>query len=271
VRLLDLFCGVGGSALGFYLVGFEVTGVDKFRQPRYPFDFVLGDALIYLRELDPSRFDAIHAAPPCQRYSISTKRTGTQDYHPDLLVPVRKALKRTGLPYVIENVPYAPLIDPLQICGTERGLTAEGYRLKRHRHFEINWPIDDNWLACRCYGDKRPIIDVTGGGSTELFRKGGGGRPYKGSADLCRKIMGIHWATRDEITEAIPPRYTKLIGSHLMAYLKGVDVGEYVDCPSCPELRPSFERGLVLKGEKHCRMCDSRVKPRKKVRRRKVA
>jgi hypothetical protein len=39
----------------------------------------------------------------------------------------------------------------------------------------------------------------------------------KGSIDTWRKIMDMHWAGRGwELTEAIPPAYTKYIGEQLL-------------------------------------------------------
>jgi DNA (cytosine-5)-methyltransferase 1 len=114
-RLLDLFCGAGGAAMGYHRAGFEVVGVDIAPQPRYPFEFIQGDALEFLRALIDLRtyaapkgdfyrlqdFDAIHASPPCQAYSI-TKHAHKRD-HPDLVPQTLELLRNIGLPWVVEN------------------------------------------------------------------------------------------------------------------------------------------------------------------------
>lgn len=221
-RLLDLFCGAGGASRGYHDAGFTVVGVDIKPQPRYPYEFEQADALellsTFMSEIrgwwDVPAFDAIHASPPCQRYSDLAKRNGNADAHPDLIGPVRALLEATGLPFVIENVEGAPLRNWTAICGTERGLGVDGYRLRRHRWFETNWKLEPT--QCHCPGDHRPVIDVSGGGPTNAPRLDGkGGRTYKGTADQARAAMGIDWMTKAELNEAIPPAYTHLVGEQL--------------------------------------------------------
>ena len=135
-RLLDLFCCAGGAGMGYSRAGFDVVGVDLSPQKNYPFEFIQADALA----LDPkflASFDAIHASPPCQSYSDLAKRNGNAHEWPRLIEPVREILRSTGLPYVIENVEGAPMIDAVVLCGT----MFPGLRVLRHRLFEANFEI----------------------------------------------------------------------------------------------------------------------------------
>src|SRR5512146_881208 len=118
-RLLDLFCGAGGAAMGYHRACFEVVGVDINPQPHYPFEFHQADALTY--PLDG--FDVIHASPPCQDYTIASlyHRMNGKTY-PDLIEPTRKHLMRSSSVWVMENVPGAPLINPIMLCGSMFGL-----------------------------------------------------------------------------------------------------------------------------------------------------
>ncbi|MDQ6719338.1 MAG: DNA cytosine methyltransferase [Candidatus Dormibacteraeota bacterium] len=132
-RLLDLFCCAGGAGVGFARAGFDVVGVDIKPQPNYPFEFIQADAL----NLDPGlleSFDAVHASPPCQSYSDLAKRNRNGHMWPRLIEPTRKLLRSLGVPYIIENVEGAPLIDPVILCGT---MFSE-LRVIRHRLFESN-------------------------------------------------------------------------------------------------------------------------------------
>ncbi len=107
-RLLDLFCGAGGAAVGYHRAGFDVVGVDIRPQPRYPFEFIQADALAWLRdacepEFSPVGFDAIHALPPCQ-FGSTLRNLHPGRKYANLIPSTRERLERLGLPYVIENV-----------------------------------------------------------------------------------------------------------------------------------------------------------------------
>jgi DNA (cytosine-5)-methyltransferase 1 len=210
VRLLDLFCGAGGAAMGYHQAGFdEIVGVDLNPQPRYPFEFVQGDALEYVAE-HGGEFDAIHASPPCQAYSI-----GTRDYlrHPDLYALVRSMLLELAQPWVIENVIGAPYESGILLCGSMFDLP-----VRRHRNFETSF------LALRpgCdHAKQGKAITVAGHAS----RKDGGvnpsGHSWKGFHHLWPQYMEMPWATPQECGQAIPPAYTEYIGRTLMKQIGG--------------------------------------------------
>src|SRR5262245_51529083 len=133
MRLLDLFCGAGGAAVGYDRAGFRVVGIDIEPQPRYPFDFLQGDAMEWVQRMAHA-FDAIHASPPCQAYS-ATKVLNKKAY-PAMIEPLRIILKETGKPYVIENVPGAPLINPVRLNGFLFDMNTD-----RERWFECNFDV----------------------------------------------------------------------------------------------------------------------------------
>ena len=216
--LLDLFCGAGGASVGYHDAGFDVVGIDIEPQPNYPFTFHQEDAVEWLArhlgELDD--VTAIHASPPCQRYSTSTASTGDPDGHPDLIEPIRDLLEMSGKPYVIENVEAAPLRRDLVLCGSMFDL-----RVRRHRVFELgNWML---WGAppCRHVEQRRsgPVVDVTGhaGGRNQTLRDGYPIKFY--DLEHAREVMGMPWASTRGCTEAIPPAYTEFIGRQLIDQL----------------------------------------------------
>jgi DNA (cytosine-5)-methyltransferase 1 len=175
LRLLDLYCGAGGAGAGYARAGFEVVGVDLAPQPHYPFEFHQADALAM-----------------CQ----------------DVIAPTRDMLQATGKPYVIENVPGAPLRDPVLLCGAMFGL-----RTYRHRLFEANWPL------------RAPEHPSHTAPQAKMGRPVGPGEfgqfigNYSGAA-LAREVMGMPWANRDGIREAIPPAYTEHAGRQLLEHLR---------------------------------------------------
>ena len=220
MRLLDLYCGAGGAGRGYHRAGFDVTGIDLLEQKHYPHTFIRGDVL----NLDPhwiaSEFDAVHASPPCQAHT-GLKHAPGGKLHADLIPATRQLLKRTGLPYVIENVVGAPLIAPITLCGSMFGLAAGEYQLRRHRLFEINWNIP-KVPECR---HTTPVIGVYGG-HVRCRSSAHGGRlsrdfPDADKKKLAQVAMGIDWMTMNEMSQAIPPMYTDWIGRRMLKHMEG--------------------------------------------------
>jgi DNA (cytosine-5)-methyltransferase 1 len=197
MRLLDLFCGAGGAAMGYHRAGFdEIVGVDINPQPSYPFEFHQADATTY--PLDG--FDAIHASPPCQGY-CPLNAINKRDY-PMLIDATRERLAGSGLPWVIENVVGAPMLYYVQLCGTHFGLNTF-----RHRLFETSHLI---LSPGKC--SHRGIRATTSGGDVmAVYRK------QRGTLAQWRDALGVDWMDKDELAEAIPPAYTEWIGQQLLA------------------------------------------------------
>jgi len=254
--LLDLFCCEGGASTGYRRAGFDVYGVDLFKhtddtgrtagpsRDRYPFPSHQGDVLEVLEKLlrgdvleflSPAGYDraerlgladfvAAAASPPCQAYSVTRHTHDTQ--HPMLVEPVRDLLNATGLPYVIENVVGAPLLNPLMLCGSEFDLTAydpaieETVRLERHRLFESNVFLLGNG---GCRHDRRvQVAGVYGGGSSDRrhakeVRRGG----YTPAKEVRAALLGgVDWMTLWGQAQSIPPAYTEHIGRQLIAHIR---------------------------------------------------
>ena len=201
--------------MGYHRAGFEVVGVDINPQPHYPFEFWQGDAINTLgtwtgQELEA--FDAIHASPPCQAYTRKDTNWGRKRVnvieHPDLIGPTRELLKATGLPYVIENVPGAPIDAQLELCGTHFGL-----RIIKHRLFEANWALPMAPASC----DHRDVYNPWSGAgrSAEKLRDAQGTPwiPMSGGASRKAGVTG-------DLFNAIPPAYTEWIGRQLMAVVE---------------------------------------------------
>ena len=204
MRALDLFCGAGGAAMGLHRAGFDVVGVDIRPQPRFPFRFVQADALKPPFRLED--FDFIWASPPCQAYSKTRAIHGNS--YPDLVAPVRNLLACAGAPWVIENVPGAPLRFSVRLCGTMFGL-----RVLRHRHFEASFLIPAR--ACGKHGGTNSHRGYSTGAKFICVA----GHNYRRSEGAA--AMEIDWMhTRDELSEAVPPAYSEYIARAWLATLK---------------------------------------------------
>jgi DNA (cytosine-5)-methyltransferase 1 len=206
MKLLDLFCGAGGASAGYAMAGFEITGIDLKHGKRYPFTYIRGDVREYLHKEFLDQFDVIAASPPCQTHS-STKHLrvaqGKSTDKIDMIPEVREALIASGKPYVIENVPGAPLINPVQLCGSAFGLN-----VRRHRLFESNLKLQGT--ACFHKEQGRPI-GIYGSMRDEIP---GGGHTAKTMPEA-HAAMGIDWMIWGELVESIPPAYTKFIGEQI--------------------------------------------------------
>ncbi|MEU6264859.1 DNA cytosine methyltransferase [Saccharopolyspora shandongensis] len=208
-RLLDLFCCAGGAGMGYHRAGFDVVGVDIGPQPNYPFEFHQADAIEFLTERG-REFDAIHASPPCQAFS--PLNAYNHKTYPDLVDAVRAALVASGKPYVIENVPQAPLREPVILCGAMFGL-----RVYRHRAFETSFPLATQphpAHVARCVRNgylptpDRPFMSIHGGKHSKAWRA------------KAAEVMDVPWtATIIEVCEAIPPAFTEHIGAALLDVL----------------------------------------------------
>jgi DNA (cytosine-5)-methyltransferase 1 len=208
-RAIDLFCGAGGASMGLHRAGFEVLGVDIKPMPRYPFLFLKADALC-ARVDEIAFFDLAWASPPCQRFSVLAGREDLSNY-PDLIVPIREKLIAAGIPYVIENVPGAPIRKDLMLCGSMFGL-----RSYRHRHFECSFPIAQpehpkHVVRVNRRGENRREHWANGGFLTITGDVG----TYCGP-----EAMGIDWMSGDEMSEAVPPAYAEYIGRAAIQHLE---------------------------------------------------
>ncbi len=209
-RLLDLYCGAGGAAVGYERAGFDVVGVDLRPQPNYPFPFLRADVIEVMRywpdcSLEAEEFDAIHASPPCQvnstvsRWQAMGRRPPEENGHADLLTPTRELLRNTGLPWVIENVPGAPMRKDLILCGSMFDLD-----VRRHRWFELNFTP--------------PLVSPCHHANEAVGVYGHGGEHYQ-PMSVWETAMGIDWMNRAELAQAIPPAYTEYIGQALLDQL----------------------------------------------------
>lgn len=221
MKLLDLFCGAGGAAMGYRQAGFTfVCGVDLEPQPNYVGHmFYQSDALEALATFDLDDFDLIHASPPCQTHvKLGSNRWGKNAARwPDLIEPTRKRLVESGRPYVIENVVGAPLVDPMLLVGEMFGLATS-----RPRLFELG-----GWFAMSPPKMRRQTDAVAVYGKPDgrrLWTRADGSELRAWSSiEEGREALGVPWMTDElEIREAIPPAYTRFIGEQFISQTVGV-------------------------------------------------
>ncbi|MBU1067084.1 hypothetical protein KKE60_04825 [Patescibacteria group bacterium] len=206
-KLLDLFCGAGGAAMGYYRAGFEVVGVDIKPQPHYPFEFHQADAL----EFPLEGFDAYHASPPCQGYMNALNMPNVQAKYkntPLLIGPTRELLLATGNPFVLENVPGSPLLDFIVLSGMMFNLKVIRRRWFECHGFDVGLlPPPQTFKNARRAG----YIPYNKGETSQRNRL-----PQIWNKNSVSKAMCIDWMNLKELNDAIPPAYTEYIGKYLL-------------------------------------------------------
>jgi DNA (cytosine-5)-methyltransferase 1 len=221
--VLDLFSGEGGGAVGYAKAGFEVIGIDHDPRTleRFPGESYCMDWRVGLEKF-ADRATLIHASPPCQRYSELTPARA-RERHPDLIAPVREALEATGRPWVMENVPGAPLRGDLVLCGCMFNLTTsfagKTFALYRTRLFDAS-----GWTVPYPGGHRTfhelPFLPME---STPRSFRRDNPEILNVPPEVKKRLIGCRWMSTRGIAEAIPPAYTEYIGK---AFRKEGNKGE---------------------------------------------
>lgn len=226
--VIDYFCGEGGAGMGWHRAGWNVIGVDNdpARLARYPFECYEADVVEFALA-HHGDFDASHWSPTCTGYSAGTRALpGRLDRYDRLIGVSRELARRTGKPYLIENVTGArsELRDPVMLCGRQFGLAAtddDGTPLvmDRHRLFESNLFLmapphpkhDTSLQVAGSYGGARRDKD-----EARHIRKGG---YVPKSVDVQRQLLGTPWMTEKGCQLSIPPAYTEYLGAQFLDQL----------------------------------------------------
>lgn len=195
--------------MGYHRAGFDVVGVDINPQPHYPFEFHQADALT----VPLQGFDVIHASPPCQQFTMyGNVRKNLAGKFPNLIPETRERLEASGALYVMENVPGAPLYNPIRLCGTSFDIP-----VRRHRLFESNLDMSPPLCAHQRFTERR----FPGSSNRPNGRTVCNVGEYRVPLKVQKECMEMDWpVTLHELSEAIPPCMTQWIGGQLMVALE---------------------------------------------------
>lgn len=150
-RIAHLFADTGIEAEVLHTFG-EVVRVGIDPEPN-PFSTVIqADAC------DPplsGGFDLAVAHPECQRFSRATAGGGSDpEDHPNQIPDAREACQRLADHYIVENVPQAPLHDPVKFTGGMFGMA-----IHYPRAFETSFYIPQPTRTTRFRPDRGPLAE----------------------------------------------------------------------------------------------------------------
>lgn len=191
--------------MGLFQAGFEVHGIDLHPQPDYPFYMEQGSALNIVPEY-LKLFDFIWASPPCQAFTAYKRRKNHVAPRENLIPAVRAMLRASGRPYVIENVPGAPLENPITLCGSMFGLD-----VRRHRLFEASFPLKPP--SCRHALQLPRFPQATNRANLRRTVEIG---VWRIPLATQRAAMGIDWLPVKTLSQAIPPAYSRWIAEEFL-------------------------------------------------------
>ena len=191
--------------MGLTRAGFEVLGVDHDAQPEYPFTFEKRDALSFTSAW-LQRFDLIWASPHCQRFTAYRRRRDHVGEYPNQIPAVRAMLRASGVPYIIENVPGAPLENPITLCGSMFGLD-----VRRHRMFETSFSVTPPKCDHSIWSPRFP--PATNRANLRSTVEVG---VWRIPIETQRAAMGIGWMSVKKLSQAIQPAYAEWLGRQFL-------------------------------------------------------
>lgn len=241
MKILELFSCSGGATRGLIAAGNVVlatdieasyvaknpAGVDSYRDApaggqgapvREPWEWVAENRRSRALVMDWAealkrygrQADMVWASPPCQLFSVTASlHVGKERPYEDLIEPVRDALESLGKPYIIENVPQAPIRADVVLCG----YMFYGLRVQRHRHFELG-------AGAQAIQPPHPIHKqtVTDNGRPAEHGKRVGIAGHVSNVGISRAAMG--YGPNDKIptrqlAESIPPQYAYYLATEV--------------------------------------------------------
>lgn len=188
--------------MGLHRAGFDVVGVDLHPQPNYPFELIQADAATF----EIIGFDYVHASPPCQAWTAYKRRKNHVSPRSNLIPLMRERLKASGVPYSIENVPGAPLMNPITLCGSMFGLD-----VRRHRCFETSFQVEQP--SCDHAWQTPRFPPATNRANLRCTVEVG---VWRIPLPVQQAAMGIDWMTLEELSQAIPPAYSEYIARQFL-------------------------------------------------------